>query len=285
MIDKDLSRAFARFDVQASTYIGKRTPSIAPNTAPDSPDIFLNLKGAEDSLFRDLNDVWRFCYQYAITCRYINQQSMPSAVLAEFEAIKQRLCNWKRAFLSFERIFQAWFSKRDVEHASLLHIHHSTGTVLLVGEMNPYETVYDMFDDTFRSIVSLAGQLLRDRLLSPWAGTFAMEMGIVQPLYIAALKCRVHEIRAEAIRLLESVPSPEGIWNGQVMAKIAEQVRLIEEADVNMAYLSSERLPELRRIHSVSSDINQKARTAKFYTLRPGTGSDEWEERSGTVTW
>lgn len=286
MIDNDLSRGFARFDVQASTYLGNRIPVVALPSVPDGPGTFFDLKGAEDSLFRDLNDVWRFIYQSATPCRYLGPESMPSSVLAEFETLGQRLCDWKRVFLSFESEYQASFSKPDAAHASLLHIHHSTGAVLLAGEISPCETIYDEFDDMFQSVVSRSDTLLRDRLVSPWANTFSMELGIVQPLYITAIKCRVPQIRAAAIKLLGSVPRPEGIWNGQVMAKIAEQVRLIEEGDLDIESLGFERLAEFRRVHSVGSDTNQKARTARFFcTLRRSGGCGEWEQRSGTVTW
>jgi hypothetical protein len=244
------------------------------------------LKEAEDALFHDLHDVWMFFYKSACPYRYLDPESMPELVLSEFEILKERLSRWKRAFLSFEDANRASFSKQDSGHASLLHIHHSTGTVSLVGELSPNEMVYDTFDDTFLSTVRLSGQLLRERLNSPWSDTFSMELGIVQPLYITAVKCRVHHIRAEAIKLLGSVPQPEGIWNGGVMAKIAEQVRIIEEGDLDFELLGFERLPEFRRIHSVGADIDQKGRTATYFCdMRRSDGSGKFENISGTVTW
>lgn len=250
------------------------------------PEIFCDLKSAEDYLFRDLHDMWKFYYQSATPCRYFEQEHMPLSVLTEFETLRKRLDHWKRAFLLFEISYGVGFSKLDAEHASLLHIHHSTGTVLLIGEMNPQETAYDLFDNEFQSIVARSDQLLQNRLATPWAETFSMEMGIIQPLYITALKCRVHQIRTAAIKLLSSVPRPEGIWNGQVMARIAEQVMIIEEEGIDLESSGSERLPAFRRVHSVSLDINQKARTASYFcTLRRMDGNGEWDERSGTVTW
>jgi hypothetical protein len=256
------------------------------NIKSDTPEIFLNLEDAEDALFRDLHDVWIFFYKSASPCRYLAPESMPEFVLTEFKNLNERLSGWKRAFLSFEDANRASFSKRDAEHASLLHIHHSTGIVSLVGELSPHEMVYDMFDDTFQSIVCLSDQLLQARLSSPWSDTFTLELGIVQPLYITAVKCRVHHIRAAAIKLLGSVPRPEGIWNGQIMAKIAEQVRIIEEGDFDLQSLGSKRLPESCRIHSVGSNTNQKARTATYFCkLLRSDGSGKFEDISGTITW
>ena len=286
MLDKDLARAFARFDVQAWTYIGKRPPNPTLNIGSNHSEIFLDLKEAEDALFHDLHDVWTFFHKSASPSRYLDPESMPELVRVEFKSLQERLRGWKRAFLSFEETHHASFSKRDAGHASLLHIHHSTGTVSLVGELSPNEMVYDTFDDIFQSIVCLSNQLLRERLTSPWSDTFSIEMGIVQPLYITAVKCRVHHIRAEAIKLLGSVPRPEGIWNGRVMAKIAEQVRIIEEGGLDLESLGPESLPEFRRVHSVGADINQKARTATYFcNMHRSDESGKFEDISGTVTW
>lgn len=259
---------------------------MVPKLAAEVPGVFLNLKEAEDALFRDLSDVWRFIYEFATPCRYLDQTSMPPSVLENLEILTQRLSRWKTAFLALDSSCHLSFSERDIEHANLLEIHHCTGTVLLAGEISAYETIYDIFDDEFQSIVSLSSELLRRRLVSPWGNSFSIEMGVVQPLYITAIKCRVPKIRAAAIELLSSVPRPEGIWNGQIMAKIADQVRIIEEADIDAVSMSFARLPESCRIHSVSSDINPEARRANFICDKGQRGGNsDLEQRHCTVTW
>jgi hypothetical protein len=286
MIDEDISRTFARLDVQASTYLGQRTPIMVPKPAPEGPEVFHDLKGAEDALFRDLNDTWNFIYRYATPCRYLDQNSMPPSVLENLGILTQRLSNWKTVFIAFNYTHRSSFSERDTEHANLLEIHHCTGTVLLAGEISAYETIYDMFDNEFQSIVSLSKKLLQRRVVSPWGDSFSIEMGVVQPLYITAIKCRVSDIRAAAIELLSSVPRPEGIWNGQIMSKIAGKVRQMEEMDIDTVNLSFERPPESCRIHSVSSDIDPQARIAKFVCDKgQGNGNGVLERRHCTVTW
>jgi hypothetical protein len=259
---------------------------MVPRPAPEGLEVFFDLKGAEDALFRDLNDTWNFIYRYATPCRYLDQNYMPSSVLDNLGILTQRLSNWKTAFMDFDHTHRSSFSERDTDHANILEIHHCTGTVLLAGEISPYETIYDMFDNEFQSIVSLSSELLRKRLASPWGDSFSIEMGVVQPLYITAIKCRVSDIRAAAIELLGLVPRPEGIWNGQIMAKIADKVRQMEEAGIDAVSLSFERPPESCRIHSVSSDIDPQARIAKFVCDKgQGNGNGVSERRHCTVTW
>lgn len=216
----------------------------------------------------------------------MNQESVPVSILSQFKILKNRLLEWKREFLTFECMYKATLSTRDRQHASLLHIHHSTATILLCGEISPHEMIYDTFDEEFQSIVQRSEELLQNGLAHTCENTFSMELGVVQPLYITSIKCRVPHIRFAAISLLATKPRLEGIWNGQVMSKIAEQVRLIEETDYDVVPRYPSRLPEYRRIHSVGADINPKARTAQFFcSLRQCGESGKFEQRNGTVTW
>jgi hypothetical protein len=251
---------------------------------PAGARLFLDLKSAEDSLYQDLNYLWKFYYTYDST-RY-EPDLIPPFVSSGLQALQERLCNWREAFQSFENKYQICATQQEVQHASLLRIHNSTATVLLAELLHPNQTVFDALDDMFRSIVYLSDQLLEYKLGSPWADTFSVELGVVQPLYITAIKCRIPQVRARAIKLLLAVPRQEGIWNGLVMGKISEQVKIMEEGDLDTQYLETERLPELCRVHSVGADINHKDRTASFSCrLRRAGGGGEWELRRGIVTW
>ena len=252
---------------------------------PAGARLFLDLKSAEDSLYQDLNYLWKIYYGIYNSAQY-EPDLIPPFVSSELQALREGLCNWREAFQSFENKHQICATQQEVQHASLLRIHNYTATVLLAELLHPNQTIFDAFDDTFQSIVHLSDQLLEYKLGSPWADTFSVELGVVQPLYITAIKCRVPQVRARAIKLLLAVPHQEGIWNGLVMGKIAEQVKIMEEGDLDTQYLETERLPELCRVHSVGSDINHKDRTASFSCkLRRAGGVGEWEFRTGIVTW
>jgi DICT domain-containing protein len=47
-------------------------------------------------------------------------------------------------------------------------------------------------------------------------------MGIVQPLYTAAIKCRELWVRQRAMSLLRSIHFREGVWDAKLQAAIAQ---------------------------------------------------------------
>src|SRR5271163_238923 len=84
---------------------------------------------------------------------------------------------------------------------------------------------------------------------------------------VAALKCRVHRVRLQAIRLFESTSHREGIWDSHIAACVARKVMEIEERDFykdvdtaddfplssypGSVDLSLPTLPDFHRIHEV----------------------------------
>jgi hypothetical protein len=56
-----------------------------------------------------------------------------------------------------------------------------------------------------------------------------VDIGWIAPLYYTALKCRIHRVRLQAIRLLEEASHQEGIWDSKIAAGVARCVVEIEE--------------------------------------------------------
>jgi len=54
-------------------------------------------------------------------------------------------------------------------------------------------------------------------------------MSIIQPLYFTALKCREPDIRHRSVVLLGRC-GKEGVWDGDVMGKVAQHVVVLEES-------------------------------------------------------
>jgi hypothetical protein len=59
--------------------------------------------------------------------------------------------------------------------------------------------------------------------------SFALDLGIVAPLFVVATKCRDRKIRRDAIRLLLSSPRREGMWDSILSGRVAEWLMVIEE--------------------------------------------------------
>lgn len=96
-----------------------------------------------------------------------------------------------------------------------------------------------------------------------------VDIGWIPPLYYAALRCRVHRVRLQAIRFLESTSHREGIWDSNIAACVARKVMEIEERDFykdvdtpddfplssypGSGDLSPSTLPGFHRIHEVKA--------------------------------
>lgn len=60
---------------------------------------------------------------------------------------------------------------------------------------------------------------------------FTVEMGYIPPVYYTAIKCRVPQIRRQAVRMLRAAPHREGLWNGSLLADVVEEIIKVEEGD------------------------------------------------------
>jgi hypothetical protein len=59
--------------------------------------------------------------------------------------------------------------------------------------------------------------------------SFALDLGIVPPLFVVATKCRNRKLRRDAIRLLMSSPRREGMWDSILSGRVAKWIMEIEE--------------------------------------------------------
>ena len=93
----------------------------------------------------------------------------------------------------------------------------------------PRESSYDRFTSTFASIVECAENFNASRFKIPNSSVnLSLELGVVQPLYFTALKCRDGQVRRRAINLL-SQQGREGPFDAKQHAAVACRVMELEE--------------------------------------------------------
>jgi hypothetical protein len=211
---------------------------------------------------------------------------IPVPLHANGQLIQKRLQQWDSAFQSLKEATWIIQTVKSAQLTKLLEVHHKSATIMVAGLLEPEETIYDEYDDVFRRIVDLSHQLLQEEFSKPSINTFSVEMGVIQPLYFAATKCRISEIRRSAIQLLGTVRRLEGVWNGQIMALIAARVQEIEESGLEDNYLRNHRVPESHRVRGMDTIIDPKSRVASFSCrLRPDGIFEKWEARKICITW
>jgi len=59
--------------------------------------------------------------------------------------------------------------------------------------------------------------------------SFALDLGIVPPLFVVATKCRDRKLRRDAIKLLLNSPRREGMWDSILSGRVGQWIMEIEE--------------------------------------------------------
>ena len=102
-----------------------------------------------------------------------------------------------------------------------------------------HEWIFDSYTSDFISIVTQSMNLRAVIPLTEHAlygagknsSHSTSHIGVMPALYYTALKCRVHRVRLQAVRLLEATSHREGLWDAKIMGCVARKVMEIEEGD------------------------------------------------------
>jgi hypothetical protein len=167
---------------------------------------------------------------------------------------------------------------RDKFAYQTLLVHYAMARIACACALSLDESLYDEYTEDFISILKQSldvraivqtPKILKQMLNiehGPNFSNHSSDRGWIAPLYFTALKCRVQRIRLQAIQLISSSSHKEGMWDSQLVARIAGKVVQIEESTVpsrttensfeitscpNFANLSPPIIPYENRIHDV----------------------------------
>ncbi|OCL07363.1 hypothetical protein AOQ84DRAFT_320056, partial [Glonium stellatum] len=299
-VEQELLPTFARLDLEASFYMGLRSPRLYldhPGTSePDHPSpIFSSVLEASNYLNSIMNRTHKFTRSIGDHFRYRTIGNAPIDVISEQHSLLSQLSEWESAFDSLMSHYQPsspHHAPQERKQISLLQIHHKVSVTTLACTLNVEERAYDAFNPLFGQIVSLA-ETLHDAAPSQEPPphqqpqqrqrqrqqeeegekspptTFSLETGIVYPLYWAAIKCRDGRTRRHALALLRTC-AQEGVWVGEIQAGIAKRVVEIEEgealdcAGAQGVFKEAWEIPEWVRVHSVGMELDRMKREAKI---------------------
>jgi len=272
----ELLRVFARYDIQACTFSKPHTEHLdfnLPRVLPTSltlPEVRLHL----DNL---LISVYQLVKSNLGMYRYWKREAVPVTWLIQKE----------EATMTFE----AWLN-------ALENFFHQSGVVLLPGDKKSLcglrfqirvaiimlktcvdcgpETSFDIFEDEFEDMVTQVEKVgdelgLREaQPLDNEATPFTMDLGIIHPLFFIATKCRNWSLRRRAIVELRRA-GREGVWEGPIMAVVAERILQIEEAGLPWG----EAIPERNRLHEIKKNVAYETR--QVYVDATKARDDTWK--------
>ncbi|EXJ82748.1 hypothetical protein A1O3_06563 [Capronia epimyces CBS 606.96] len=284
-LDHELANAFVQLDVQGSSFIEGRLPRLTRHLAQPAPSSLDSLESAQSQLFRCLSQLWSFLRGAADDARYSDPADLPPLIAAQAQGISLQLQQWGR---DFKALLESNPPKDAPvhDHVRALSCHHTAATIQAATALHAEELIYDQFDGEFESIVSLSRTLLHSKLSGPSEGAAFLGLGVVQPLYFTATRCRVRRLRNEAIRLLSEVPESEGVWSGVAMAQVSAVVKSLEEKGLSEEFLEQHRIPETMRVHSTGTDIKPVQRSSEVCcSLLPEGPKGPWQHLLFQVTW
>jgi len=122
--------------------------------------------------------------------------------------------------------------------------------------------------------------------------SFALDLGIVPPLFVVATKCRDRKLRREAIRLLLSSPRREGMWDSILSGRVAQWIMEIEEEDLS-AYegpwgrAAMETVPDEKRVmvKEILFDMQRREATLRCGTRGVREGDNDERIRVKQIYW
>ncbi|KAL3426784.1 hypothetical protein PVAG01_00293 [Phlyctema vagabunda] len=231
------------------------------------PEVFESLHDARTALDSLCERIMRF--NEALSTYYGGPNNiLPASIRSSGAAFRASLDNWSAAFeplLESRRNIGVTNTHRaGINVLKMLQLMSAVlfWTAFSLSEMN-----FDNFIGDFRAVVELAKEIVVDEELSLAAkrcgsltdcqhrqrahdlndnhgipgpfldednyshikASFALDLGIVPPLFVVATKCRDRKLRREAIRLLMSSPRREGMWDSILSGRAAMWIMEIEE--------------------------------------------------------
>ncbi|KAF4957782.1 hypothetical protein FSARC_11191 [Fusarium sarcochroum] len=160
---------------------------------------------------------------------------------------------WSDKFTAF--LATQDLSERAVPRVTIMNLWFRTARIIFASTFSTDEITFDALLEEFTYIINKA-----EELLSSPETRYSVDIGVVPPLYYAALKCRDPTIRRRSVTILQSAPRREAGWDSLGTSCILKEVIRIEENGLGNV-MSQYDVPGSARIcdmHVVTDVENQK---------------------------
>jgi hypothetical protein len=239
-------------DVQASSYAMFYTPKALKSPVP--PREFSNITEARDSLQAIIAYMQYLFKNKTLKYQILPYAALPPPLARQASEIQTLLDQWITRFNAFQ-------SQGSLEliGSKVLLVQYIWTKITISTLFYRDEIAYDAFQKEFSQIISLATTVVR-ATPSNQRFSFAVDIGIVEPLFRVAFKCRHPVIRRQAIDLLERA-GREGIWDGQAQAAAARWIMAQEEEGLED---DDTFVPEEKRFRYLASGVDRKGKKMKL---------------------
>jgi hypothetical protein len=270
-----LTSTFKRLDLQAAFYLGSYQikssspefslcPQLPPNRSMRVYSGFETLQRAKDCLEMLVLSATSFMRSMAEPLKYLREDKKTglkyNRALYYRDMYLQRLQDWFESFQLSDSLQLSPIGDNDKMQLAKCRISYAVTLIALSVCLSPEETEYDQHLPFFFEILTNAESILGQSADSPEPcpgarPLFDLEMSLIHPLYFTALKCRDYTARYRSIDLLYKC-GKEGVWDGEIMARISLHVVALEECERTTEIITGElQVPEDKRVCGTSLNV------------------------------
>lgn len=175
--------------------------------------------------------------KYTLDCIILRALLRRKSFSANSEDLVEDLRRWS---IAFKAMPAPNYQEKECFAHKLLHIYYCLTLFLIDTCRTDTELAGEKTDVPFFDIVGQCEEMFQMRFDAKahrdpesTSSNSVSDVGWIAPLYYAAVHCRDHNIRLQALNLLESSSHKEGIWNSQLAVAVVKQVLKIEGCERN----------------------------------------------------
>lgn len=274
----DLISAFSRLDVQVSSF--SNIHSSGHLRIPILPAVFEDLDNAREllnSVIAATQYVRNNCPEEVKTLPYA---PIPDHLMQEAVKVQDLLLSWLLIFTkSKER-----YTTADIKiqgSINILQIHYLVTWINISTHFYRDQVSFDKYKTQFEQIISLGTAVMEADQANPRAlrsrPCYMLDIGMVQPLYFVACRCRDPILRRRAINVMKNVRE-ERVNDVQTLTKVAHWIVEKEEEGL----VGVDIVLEIKRFHGIELDFSQPGVKCKI-TAKRKVALRGWEFVRGCI--
>ncbi|PNP37752.1 hypothetical protein TGAMA5MH_10353 [Trichoderma gamsii] len=316
VIDDYIVQFFGRLEIQAMSFRDTRPPECHANLINEGkeviqqmPERFASINEARvylDLIMRRMMhftaSINHFKVSYAqydeapvadISMPWIDskvpqaKQLLSTSIPPYYSEHRQLIKDMNRWMMAFNPLLSRCIESGGLQCISALTLclAGTTAKISIQAAFIKVETEWDVFESDFRRNVSQATLLLQTlENCTPKNKpilAFSLDLGVIPPLFLAAVKCRKSEIRNNASQLLIRYSRREGVWDSVTTAAIGTWVTELEEESVGAGAF----VPEYDRVRKASIKFDLVKRRATMTCLKIDKETGDLAQRRKNITW
>ena len=243
------------------------------------PQEFESLQSARiylELITRRLGDLWHICMGlfYPPDQKPVEGEDDDADFNDVFMRKKTAIAELRLWYSSFEPMMKSGRVPETVG-SLMLNMHFKVAVMTLE------TTMHTKFQDTpeMWHIVKLSRTILL-ALDSGSTPKFALDVGVVIPLYLVGIKCSAISVRQEAIELLQTYPRREGLWDSVVAGAVVKWILEVESVYEDTA---RGRIPDWARVQSLEMLVNTWDRSMSLWCYQQTSEEDQTLKKLETI--